>query len=170
MSMRIVAKVERVEELKSGEAQVVLRVENLRHAKMAAELVTNERMGVEIAPIKSKRSAEQNRLLWALLHEIDEAVNGEGSNGEWELYCECLEKAGAKFEYLLCRTEAEGMLRHYFRAIRYAMPAEDGMAWYKCYYGSSRMNSKEMTVLIDAVLDLAADAGIETAYWRSVLR
>lgn len=169
--MRVIASLDRVIEDSDGSAMVVLQVRDLRHVRLCKEMDAGKLLSVEITPVKGKRSLEQNRYMWALLHEIDEVVNGVGSNGEWDLYCVCLEKAGAKFEYLMCRREAEDFLRHYFRAVRYAMPAEDdGMAWYKCYYGSSKMSKKEMGVLIDCVLDMAAKAGIETGYWRSVLK
>lgn len=150
---------------------MILKIDNIRHAQMMQSLPKDRKMSIEIDEVKNKRSAEQNRYMWALLHDIDEAINGAGASGEWDLYCDCLERAGAKFEYVMCRTEAEKMLKTYFRAVKYAMPAEtDGMAYYKCFYGSSKMNSKEMTVLIDRILDLAAEAGIETSYWRSILK
>ena len=152
-----------------GTAIVSFKINNIRHAMMAGEIDKDKLLSIEVKPAKSKRSAEQNRYMWALLHEIDVVMNGENSNAEWDIYCDALERAGAKFEYLMCRTEAEDMLKGYFRAVRYAMPAEDGFGWYKCYWGSSKMDTKEMTKLIDCILDMAAEAGIETSYWKAVL-
>lgn len=41
---------------------------------------------------------------------------------------------------------------------------------YKVFIGSSKMNVKEMNLLIDTVLDIATEVGIETDYWREVLK
>lgn len=153
-----------------GTAVISFAIKNYRHAMMVQEIEKDKLLSIEVKTAKSKRSIEQNRYMWALLHEIDIAVNGENSNAEWEIYCDALERAGAKFEYLMCRTEAEEMLKGYFRAVRYAMPAEDGFGWYKCYWGSSKMDTKEMTKLIDCILDMAEEADVETSYWKEVLK
>ena len=100
------------------------------------------------------------------------ARNGSRSNAEWDVYIEALERAGAKYEYIACLTAAEDMLRKSFRAIQYVKPFEGGkgeMGVYKCYYGSSKMTMAEMGELIETILDMAAEAGIDTAYWEGVL-
>ena len=62
------------------------------------------------------------------------------------------------------------MLKEQFRAVQFVRVYDDeGRNEYKCFYGSSKMDTKEMSDLIDAVLDMAADEGINTAYWEGVL-
>lgn len=167
--MKINARLEGYE-MVGVEAVITFRISNLRHATIAEGIEKDKLLALDINPVKSKRSAEQNKYMWALLHDIDIAMNGENSNAEWDIYCDALEKAGAKFEYMQCRIEAEEMLKHYFRAVRYVAPADEGFGIYKCYWGSSKMDTKEMGKLIDTVLDMASEVGIETSYWESVLR
>ena len=151
---------------------LTLKIDNLQHAKMAEEIKQDTLLSVEINEAKSKRSIEQNRLLWKLLSEIDKAVNGWRSNDEWSFYIEALERCSAKFEYIACIEDAEEMLKKVFRAVKFVKvyDAEKRLNEYKCFYGSSKMNKQEMTMLIETVLDMAIEAGLETEYWREVLK
>ena len=153
------------------EMLVSFSVDNYRQMQLIKELEKDKRYSVEVKEIKSKRSIEQNRLLWALMHDIDVAVNGERSNDEWSVYIYCLERAGAKYEYIGCLPEAEEMLKENFRAVKFIkkidLNGKDGHM-YKCFIGSSRMNTKEMTLLIDTALDVAAEVGIETSYYMEM--
>ena len=47
---------------------------------------------------------------------------------------------------------------------------DDGQGVFKCYYGSSKMDTKEMTLLIDTILDMAEEAGVETVYYKELLK
>lgn len=129
---------------------------------------------IEIKQIKSKRSLQQNRMLWGLIGLIDEKENGrrtaEGSEG---IYITLLEMADAKVDFIAALPEAEKMLRQSFRAIKLVQPFRQGgqqMNLYKVVSGSSKMNTKEMSALIDTTLDYAARLGIDTDYWKEVLK
>lgn len=124
---------------------------------------------VDFTKYREKRSLEQNAKLWKLLEEIDHAVNGERSNDSWSIYIQALERAGAKKDTIQCKQAAENDLKETFRAVRPMMYFKDGTAIYEVYYGSSRMNTTEMSKLIDTVLDMAEEAGIDTYAWRDDL-
>lgn len=114
------------------------------------ELETEQFYRVDIKPYKSSRSIEQNALMWELITQIANATAGAD---KWDIYISGLEKANAEYEYLACLPETEENLKRVFRAIKPAgvMPTPKGtqMTVYKCYTGSSKYNSKEMTELID---------------------
>nr|DAM46202.1 MAG TPA: NinB protein [Caudoviricetes sp.] len=170
--MRLIAEYDRTSYDADGTAILSLKVPRHQHKQLLAELDQSAPLAVEITKYKSKRSIEQNRYMWALLSEIDKARNGSRSSAEWDVYIEALERAGAKYEYIACLTAAEDMLRKSFRAIQYVKPFEGGkgeMGVYKCYYGSSKMTTAEMSELIETILDMAAEAGIDTACWEGVL-
>lgn len=129
---------------------------------------------IEIKQIKSKRSLQQNRMLWGLIGLIDEKENGrrtaEGSEG---IYITLLEMADAKVDFIAALPETEKMLRQSFRAIKLVQPFRQGgqqMNLYKVVSGSSKMNTTEMGALIDTTLDYAARQGIDTDYWKEVLK
>lgn len=132
-------------------------------------LESEKKYTVDFTQYRSKRSLEQNRLLWKLLDEIDHAVNGERSNDAMSFYIMALEKAGAKKDVVKCTQEAENDLKAAFRAVRPVMYFKDGTALYEIYWGSSKFNTKQMSKLIDCVLDMAQEAGIDTYAWRDAL-
>lgn len=170
--MKIIAEYDRTSFDADGNAILSLKVPRYQHKQLLSEIDQEEPLSVEINKYKSKRSNEQNRYMWALLSEIDKARNGSRSNDEWNVYIEALERCGAKFEYIACLEAAEDMLKKSFRAVKFVRVYDESkqVNQYKCYYGSSKMNTKEMSELIETVLDMASECGIETSYWEEVLR
>ena len=168
--MRIIAEYDRTSYDAEGNALLQLIIANNRHKAMLEELKAGVPLAVEITKARGKRSIEQNKYMWVLIGEIDKARNGGRPSDDWAVYIEALERAGAKCEHISCKAEAERMLKEQFRAIQFVRAYDDeGRNEYKCFYGSSKMTTKEMSELIDAVLDIAADEGINTAYWEGLL-
>jgi len=66
---------------------------------------------IEIKEPKSKRSLQQNKMLWELIHKIAKEQNQD----DMEVYCTLLERADAKSDYILARPETEEGLRKTFR-------------------------------------------------------
>ena len=127
---------------------------------------------LDIKEYKGKRTLKQNAYMWELITEIDKALNGGRPNDSVEVYAQCLEKAKAKFEFMLVPEEALSMLRTKFRAVRViAGKRVEGIPYVnvQVFWGSSQMNTKEMSDLIDAILDYANEVGIVTDYWKEVL-
>lgn len=152
------------------EMTVTLKVKNIRYFKGIEELEKEKLYSIEIKDAKSKRTLEQNRYMWALLAEIDKEINGERSSDAWGIYCDALERCGAKFEFIIAPLAAESSLNRAFRAVKLMQEVNDWQGVFKCYYGSSKMDTKEMTLLIDTILDMAEEAGVETAYYKELLK
>ena len=116
---------------------------------------------VEIKEPKSKRSLEQNKMLWQLIH----AIAKETHQDDMEVYCTVLERADALSDYIITAELTDEDLRHHFRGVRYIKTREiDGKDFdvYKVYLGSSKMNTKEMTELLDITLQLCGELNIPT--------
>ena len=75
----------------------------------------NKLYSIEIKEPKSKRSIQQNKLLWELIHLI---AKKQGQD-DMEVYCELLERADAKSDYVLARPETEDALRKTFRGVKF---------------------------------------------------
>lgn len=121
----------------------------------------NKLYTVEIKEPKSKRSLEQNRMLWQLIHSIAKKHHQD----DMEVYCALLERADAKSEYIITAFDMEDDLRKCFRGVRFIRKQEvNGKECniYKVYIGSSKMNTKEMTELLDLTLQLCDELGIPT--------
>ena len=101
----------------------------------------------EIKEPKSKRSLEQNKLLWSLIHKIAK----EKYQDDMEVYCTALERADALSDYVITAIDMEDALRKSFRGVRFIRMQEvNGKECYvyKVYLGSSKMNVKEMNELL----------------------
>ena len=172
MLMKVIAKKNNLLMGQNGHAYLTLDIDNYRHIDMVHELDEEKVYSVEIKEAKSKRSLAQNRYFWLLMHEIDVAMNGR-PNDEEEVYAMCLELANVKFDYIGALPEAEPKLRQCFRAVKYIKDIDlNGKPgrMFKVFIGSSKMDTKEMSLLIDTALDLAERVGVETDYWKSVLK
>lgn len=116
---------------------------------------------VEIKEPKKKRSLESNRLLWLLIHKIAK----ETYQDDMEIYITTLERADAKSDYIITRNNIEEELKKNFRAVKFVRTQEvNGNDCYvfKVYIGSSKMNTKEMTELLDIVYQMCSELGIAT--------
>lgn len=123
---------------------------------------------------RRKRTLNQNALLWALLTEYANGLNGGRTGGitPEELYYRMISKYGTA-EFILALDEAESTLKKTFRVVKRIdkrTVGEKELTIFKCYCGSSKYDTKEMANLIDGVLDELAQAGIDTAETRDLIQ
>ena len=117
----------------------------------------------EIKQPKSQRSLQQNKLLWKLIHNIAKATYQD----DMDVYCAIPEKADALSEYVITAIEMEDALRKSFRGVKFIRTQEvNGKECYvyKVYLGSSKMDTKEMTELLDITLQICGELGLEVDY------
>ena len=128
------------------------------------EVEPNKEYLLDLREINSKRTLQQNKLLWKLIHKIADHNNMQQT--EIEIYTSALEEANAKYIYLLGIPEAENELRKHFRAVKVVRPTvENGKEYlvFKCFIGSSKMNTKEMSKLLEIIMAWAEELGIDTS-------
>lgn len=125
---------------------------------------TEKKLEIEVKPYRSKRSLEQNRLLWVLLGKMALAMSGSKNKvSSEECYCIMLEEANVSYDYLLALPEAESMLKKSFRVVRKVgerIVNGKTLNIYQYFIGSSKYDTKEMTELIESVLDKLAELGV----------
>lgn len=127
------------------------------------DIEPNKEYVMELKEVRSKRSLQQNKFMWALIHQI--ADHKDMNMNEIEIYTSALEEANAKYIYLMGIKEAEDELKKNFRAVKVVRPTiENGKEYiiYKCFVGSSKLNTKEMNKLLDIIISWASELGIET--------
>lgn len=115
----------------------------------------------EIKEPKSKRSLEQNKLLWKLIHRIAK----ETYQDDDDVYCAVLERADALSDYVITATDMAEDLRKCFRGVKFVRMQEvNGKDCYifKVYLGSSKMNTSEMNELLEITMQVCAELGIDT--------
>ena len=115
----------------------------------------------EIKEYKSKRSLEQNKLLWKLIHRIAK----ETYQNDMDVYCTALERADALSDYVITATDMGDALRKTFRGVKFVRKQEvngkECFVW-KVYLGSSKMNTAEMNELIEIAMQICGELGIDT--------
>ena len=117
----------------------------------------------EVKEAKSQRSIQQNKLLWKLVH----CIAKETFQDDMTIYCAALERADALSDYIITAYDMEDHLRKYFRGVKFIRKQEvNGKECniYKVYIGSSKMNTKEMTELIDITLQMCGELGIDVRW------
>ena len=115
----------------------------------------------EIKEYRSKRSLEQNKLLWKLIHRIAKETYQDDMN----VYCAVLERADALSDYVITATDMGDALRKTFRGVKFIRMQEvNGKECYvwKVYLGSSKMNTAEMNELIEIAMQICGELGIDT--------
>ena len=150
---------------------VAMMFECSGNALEALEKVKEGDYIISITKPTNKRSLQQNRYLWELIGHICTEENGSRAD-DVEIYCQLVEQAGVKCEYLLALPQAEERLRRVFRVVKIVDDREyNGQMMYvfKCFYGSSKMDTKEMSMLIDKTIERAEADGIDTNVWRRLL-
>ena len=110
---------------------------------------------------KSQRSLEQNKLLWSLIHRVAK----ETYQDDMDVYCAVLERADALSDYVITAVDMEEALRKSFRGVKFIRMQEvngKDCYVYKVYLGSSKMNTAEMTELIEITMQVCGELGIDT--------
>ena len=124
---------------------------------------------------KKDRSGQQNALLWALIHEIDKAMNGYTSKqGEEELYLQLIEEANIKPEFIMALPEVVDRFRKTssFRVVQEVERREykgKEMVVLKCFPGSSKFTTDEMSDFIEATKRYASESGINLNEWSELI-
>ena len=116
---------------------------------------------IELKEPKSKRSLNQNRLLWLIIHKIAKETYQDDN----DIYCTVLERADALSDYVITATDMQDTLRKSFRGVKFVRMQEvngKDCFVYKVYLGSSKMNTAEMTELIEITMQVCGELGIDT--------
>lgn len=117
---------------------------------------------VEISDYKKNRSLSQNALLWKIINEISRKENGNYAESQ-NIYLNLLKMAHAKYEYMLVKNEALNGLKSIYKDIQVIKEdKEKEQSIVRVYYGSSKMNTEEMSELIKVAIQYAEEVGIDT--------
>lgn len=155
---------------KINEKDFMIHCDNYGSLKQFDALDFEKMYSIELKPVLSKRSIEHNTYFWALLHDISTVQNEGRPGNEWDVYIDVLKLANVKYELIIVLPEAEYMLND-FRAKEFIKEQEVNgvtMNVWKCYTGSSKMNSKEFNLLVETALDYAAKVGCDMSYWENI--
>ncbi len=114
---------------------------------------------IEIKTPRHDRSLDANAALWKTLAMIAEALH----TSKDDFYFDALEKYGT-FTHIVVKPEADKRTMHEWKTVRelgkVKINGKTGIQL-QCYFGSSQMDSKEFSVLLDGVISDAKELGID---------
>ena len=167
---KVCGQLERIATMEDGSIEVTFSFP-YRFIYPLREVERDIDLEISIAPAKKSRSLNQNALMWEIIGKIAEEQDGWRADKN-EVYLQLLKDVGAKTYELDVIPEAKDALMRAggFRGYRVlnSYQKEDGtwMEHIEVYVGTSKMNSTEMSKVIDRAMDWAEELGIETEYFR----
>lgn len=118
---------------------------------------------VQLRPVRDRRTLDQNRLMWALLHKLALAQNG-GTRGEVtaeQCYLDLLADFGAEVEAWRVPYKALPALRQAYRVVQLIELLEDEQCIVRVGCGSSGFDRRQMHDFIERIFDRLAEAGVD---------
>ena len=123
------------------------------------ELKNASKLDIEVKEYKEKRSLNQNAYMWSLINEMANILRISKD----ELYLLELKKySQVQLISVLDTVDVSKFLKYYEECGKSALNGKN-FKHYKVFTGSSELNTKEMTILVDGIISDAKELGIETA-------
>ncbi len=132
----------------------------------------DEKALVKIDKFSKKRTLQQNAMIWSLIRQIDKIENGHLSD-EMSIYKNLLAMANIKYIDNIVYKEVVPELKRVYRVVE---ELEDRTINNKectvcrCYIGTSKFNTKEMTDFIEVLLIYCENVGINTVEYERLLQ
>lgn len=120
--------------------------------------IYGKELRVEIKQWRERRSKDANALMWACLQEIAYALQTD----KWSVYLEMLKRYG-KHSYVLVREDAVERVKQQWRETEVVGEVDvNGQKAVQllCYYGSSLLDTAEMSHLLDGIISEMSDMGL----------
>lgn len=119
-----------------------------------------EKLTLKATKYRKKRSLDANALLWKCLGDIAQALRID----KWQVYLMMLKRYG-KFTHIVVKENAVEAVKKQWRECE--IVGEITVNGQKavqmlCYFGSSTLDTKEFSVLLDGVISEMKEMGLET--------
>ena len=114
----------------------------------------------DVSPHKEKRSLNANGLLWMCLGEMANALRAD----KWDVYLQMLKRYGTYTHICVHPKAVEAVKKQWREVDEVGRGTVNGVESVQllCYFGSSTMNSKEFSVLLDGVISEMKEMGLPT--------
>lgn len=149
----------------TGEPTLSLKINEKEKVKQGFdELKDCEKVTLEIRKWRPKRSLDANAYCWTLMDKLAEKL----SLTKAEVYRQCVMDIGGNSETVCVKNAAvkkicEGWRHNGLGWMTETYPSKiEGCTNVVLYYGSSVYDSRQMSLLIDRVVELCKDQGIDT--------
>lgn len=134
------------------------------------ELSTLPMLDIKVERHKKRRSLDANGMLWACLSDIAKAMTPPAD--KWDVYLMMLKRYG-KFTYICVKPSVVDAVKAQWRECEVVGEIDiNGQKAVQmlCYFGSSTMDTKEFSVLLDGVVSEMQEMGLTPPPSKSMRR
>jgi hypothetical protein len=145
-------------DFRTGNAVLTLTINEKQSAmNMFDDLNTVEKLSIKIDKFREKRSLNANALCWKMCTEIANILRSDKDS----VYLEMLKRYGqSEIISVLSTIDVSGYFKYYdVFGTGYVKGKE--FTHYKVYKGSSEYDTREMSILLDGIIDEAKGMGIQ---------
>ncbi len=157
-------------DFRTGKAKLTLELNEKQSAmNLYDELREAEKLSVKISKFRQKRSLDANAYMWVLCGKLAEKLSDEKVKYTKEdIYRDAIKEIGVWYddeiepEKVKWRCTAWQMLGTGWLTERVDFSQDGNKEIIRFYYGSSQYNTKQMSMLIDNIVQDCEAEGIET--------
>ena len=152
---------------KSGKFIISVAI-NEKITQEMVEEIQNCELDVVLKKHRKKRSLNANGLLWFCLGEIAIALQTD----KWEIYLQMLKRYG-KYTYICIKPNMVEAMKQQWRECEEIGEIDiNGQKAVQmlCYFGSSTLDTKEFSILLDGVISEMKELGLQAPLTQDVKR
>lgn len=139
---------------------------NERDCLNSIENLKDDKLTIDIKKWRKKRSLDANSYCWVLCDKIAKELSKENIVTKEEVYKDAILQIGSFEPFIVQESTFDKFKRIWKRQglgfLVQEVSRKDKCVKVHCYYGSSTYDSKEMSLLINLIVDLAKSLNIET--------
>ncbi len=137
-----------------------------RKSILSLEEIKADKLSIEIKKWRKKRSLDANAYCWVLCDRIAKELSKNGITTKEEVYKDAILQIGTFEPFIAQEKTFENFKRIWEKQglgfLVQEVSRKDKCVKVNCYYGSSTYDSKEMSLLIEILVQLAKSLNIET--------
>ena len=139
---------------------------NERDCLNSIENLKDDKLTIDIKKWRKKRSLDANSYCWVLCDRIAKELSKESIVTKEQIYKDAISQVGT-FEPMIIEEKAYDNFKRIWEKqglgfIVQEVSRKDKCIKVHCYYGSSTYDTKEMSLLIEILIELAKSLNIET--------